>query len=465
MEYKEYMDTLGEQIQDHRARRMVLGEIRGHIEEQCAAYEAEGMEREKALAESVRQMGDAAQIGAQMNRIHRPRIPLGLIGLALALTAIGILTQLCVFYEISDPPSWTYVWLHSGRRTLVYNLLGLALMLGIMYLDYGFIGRHAYLWYVLYMAVLLWAMISVPFYNMRGVLYHMYSIYPILLAALLYRNRQRGLWGLARCMALSLVFLAWAVCSRQYSACVETVLVCGPLLAVAVAKNIFGGNRRRQAVLLSGTALVCVGLGILCLAMAGNGRTSPYPLARLSVFLHPESAAGGVGYTLLRQRELLGQYSLWGGEELFSRLAENGIDWYLADIYVLSAVFSRFGILVGVLVMGGLLFFAGRALHLSLCQSNRLGMLLGAACSLSMLVRSVALIAINGGYGLYYTTGIPFLAYGLGNAVSNGLLVGLLLCVCRNSAILGEDAVKSSKGFGLGKHRYRLRLERLPEEN
>lgn len=130
-----------------------------------------------------------------MNRIHRPRIPLGLIGLALALTAIGILTQLCVFYEISDPPSWTYVWLHSGRRTLVYNLLGLALMLGIMYLDYGFIGRHAYLWYVLYMAVLLWAMISVPFYNMRGVLYHMYSIYPILLAALLYRNRQRGLWG------------------------------------------------------------------------------------------------------------------------------------------------------------------------------------------------------------------------------------------------------------------------------
>ncbi|MDE5894137.1 MAG: hypothetical protein K2H45_14560, partial [Acetatifactor sp.] len=65
----------------------------------------------------------------------------------------------------------------------------------------------------------------------------------------------------------------------------------------------------------------------------------------------------------------------------------------------------------------------------------------------------------------YYTTGIPFLAYGLGYALTNGLQVGLLLCVCRNSAILGEDAGQPTKGFGLGKHRYCLRLERLPEEN
>lgn len=197
MEYKEYMDTLGEQIQDHRARRMVLGEIRGHIEEQCAAYEAEGMEREKALAESVRQMGDAAQIGAQMNRIHRPRIPLGLIGLALALTAIGILTQFFVFYRIADPPSWTNVWLCYGPRTLFYNLLGLALMLGLMYLDYGFIGRHAYLWYGLYMALLVcasfWA--SNHAHHMRYPLYYIFSLYPILLAALLYRNRQQGCGG------------------------------------------------------------------------------------------------------------------------------------------------------------------------------------------------------------------------------------------------------------------------------
>lgn len=468
MEYKEYMDTLGEQIQDHRARRMVLGEIRGHIEEQCAAYEAEGMGPEEALAESVRQMGDPMEVGARLNRIHRPRIPLELIGLALALTAAGILTQLFVFYHIADPPSWTKVWLYYGPRTLVYNLLGLALMLGIMYLDYGFIGRHAYLWYGLYMALLFCAAFyaSNCTYSMRYPLYYIFSLYPILQAALLYRNRQQGCGGLARCMTLTLVFLAWAFCFGQYAACGEAVLVCGPLLAVAVAKNIFGGNRRLQAALLSGTALVCAALGIFSLALAANGRTYNYALVRLAALLRPESAAGTAGYTVLRQRELLGtgQYSLWGGTELPSWMAAQGIEWNLADTYVFSAVFSLFGIIAGAIVAGGLLFFAGRALGLSLRQRNRLGMLLGSACALGLLVRSVTFIAVNLGYGLYYTTGIPFLAYGLGNALSNGLLVGLLLCVCRNSAILGEEAALR-RGFGLGKHRYRLRLERLPEEN
>lgn len=462
MEYKEYLDTLGEQIHNPRARRMVLGEIRGHMEEQCAAYEAGGMEHEAALAESVRQMGDPAQVGAELNRIHRPKVPLGLIGLALALTAVGILTQLCVFYWIGDPPSWTNVWLYYGSRTLVYNLLGLALMLGIMYLDYGFMGRRAYLWYGLYMAGLLCAgVLGLPY----GLFYHMYSLYPVLLAALLYRNRRQGFWGLARCMALTLAFLVCAVCSGQYSACVEAVLVCGLLLVVAVARNIFGGKRRWQAALLSGAALVCAVLGGLCLAAAGKGRIYPYPLARLSYFLHPEAAAGGAGYTVLRQRELLGQYSLWGEQGLTMQLLRDSIGTSQADTYVLSTLFSRFGLLVGVLVVGGLLFFAGRALQLSLRQHNRLGMLLGTACSLSLLIHSAAFIALNSGYGLYHTTGIPFLAYGLGNAVSNGLLVGLLLCVCRNSAILGEDAGRPAEGFGLGKRRYRLRLERLPEEN
>ena len=142
MEYKEYMDTLGEQIQNARARRMVLGEIQGHIEEQCRAYEAQGMDPQKAMAESIRQMGDPAQTGAELDRIHRPRTPWGLIGLALGLTAVGIIIQCLIFYGIADSPSWTNVWLHHGRNTVVYNLVGLAVMLGIMHLDYSFVGRH-----------------------------------------------------------------------------------------------------------------------------------------------------------------------------------------------------------------------------------------------------------------------------------------------------------------------------------
>ena len=56
MEYTEYMETLKEQIQNKRARALVSEEINGHIEEQAQGYEEEGMSREDAKREAVRQM-------------------------------------------------------------------------------------------------------------------------------------------------------------------------------------------------------------------------------------------------------------------------------------------------------------------------------------------------------------------------------------------------------------------------
>ena len=62
-DYKEYMKTLEEQIQNKRARALVSEEINGHIEEQAQGYEEEGMSREDAKREAVRQMGDPVETG------------------------------------------------------------------------------------------------------------------------------------------------------------------------------------------------------------------------------------------------------------------------------------------------------------------------------------------------------------------------------------------------------------------
>ena len=464
MEYKEYMDTLGEQIRDSRARRMVLGEIQVHIEEQCSAYEAKGMEHAAAMAESVRQMGDPVETGAELNRIHRPRISWSLIGVAVALTIVGILIQCNIFFMIADPPSWSNVWLYYGRNTIIYNLVGLAIMLGIMYLDYSFVGRWAYLWYGLYIGGLLAVYFRPLSYSQLQIIwYSMVSLYPLVLAGLIYRNRKRGLKGLVQCMALTLVALVGSLMHTS-SACLEMLVVSGILLLVAVQKDIFGGKKLWQNLVLAGTALAGALLGFWNI-MAGSGWFNENLRRRFFYFLHSGEASSKAGYLAMRQRELMASCTLWGGQELSAFTAgDEGLGLVLADNYVLSAIFARFGILMGILVVGALLFFAGKALHISLHQKNRLGLLLGTASGLNLLVHILVFIAINGGYAFYYTTGIPFLAYGLSYALTNGLQVGLLLCVCRNSAILAEEAGQSAEGFLLGKHRYRLRLERLPEK-
>lgn len=84
--------------------------------------------------------------------------------------------------------------------------------------------------------------------------------------------------------------------------------------------------------------------------------------------------------------------------------------------------------------------FALYALRVALRQSNRAALLLGSVCSLmSIMLRIVNAVLVNFGFGIYYTISIPFLAYGLGNCLANSLMVGVILCVFRNSNVMMEE--------------------------
>ena len=82
---------------------------------------------------------------------------------------------------------------------------------------------------------------------------------------------------------------------------------------------------------------------------------------------------------------------------------------------------------------------------MSLKQSNRIGFLLGTACTASILVRFVAYVAINMGCAAWWTTLVPFLSYGKVAAVMNGIYIGLIFCVYRNSSILHEEYVEQKR--------------------
>ena len=69
MSIEEYLDELKEQIRDRSAKEFVSDEIRDHIEEQADAYMSEGMSREEALSEAVKDMGDPVSVGADLDKI------------------------------------------------------------------------------------------------------------------------------------------------------------------------------------------------------------------------------------------------------------------------------------------------------------------------------------------------------------------------------------------------------------
>ena len=79
-------------------------------------------------------------------------------------------------------------------------------------------------------------------------------------------------------------------------------------------------------------------------------------------------------------------------------------------------------------------------------QSNRMGFLLGLACSIGLAVRVLVIYnMVNFGYGVIYTVAVPFFSTNVILAAVNGIYVGLLFCVLRNKMILKEPHMEKKK--------------------
>lgn len=451
MEYEEYMQSLTEQIHNKRAKKLVEKEIRNHIEEQAEEYESGGMEHRAALREAVRQMGNPVDTGMALNKIHRPKMPWGMLALAMFLMLVSIGMQAVVFYQMTIQQGES-AWAFHLPRTIGFNLIGFAVIIGLLYVDYNFIAKYAYLLYGIYLLLLFPAnmMIYVLSYRMAGYYgqqicaYALLMLYPIIFAGIIYRNRNRGIRG----MVISLLYSAGAfVCygissglfgmnGISFPGIFETGMIVLFLLVAAVAKGIFGAERKKYFACLGAAAVAAAGFGLLYLTVIAP--IGAYYMARLQNFFGIAGEDESF-YIVGRLRENIAESTLLGNGSFGAGMPLNE-DTY--RIFLLNGIFSWFGKIAGSLTVLALAAFVVLALRTAIRQTNRIGYLVGMACGLGILVRVVLYLGMNFGYSLWWTTLVPFFCYGGIGAVMNGIYIGLLFCVHRNSMVLAEDGVK-----------------------
>ena len=78
MKADKYLKTLTKRIKNSRMREEILREYRNHIEDCKETLMETGMSEEAAEEEAVRQMGDPAEAGQEMNRLYREGLDLGM---------------------------------------------------------------------------------------------------------------------------------------------------------------------------------------------------------------------------------------------------------------------------------------------------------------------------------------------------------------------------------------------------
>lgn len=423
MDEKEYLQTLGEQIVNPHARASILAEIQDHIEEQAQDYRASGMSEAVAMQEAVRQMGDPVSTGEALNQVHRPKFPIALFGLAVVLTVLGIAMQYLVYTHLTPDTailSDTYL-----QRTILYNAIGLGLLLLCIFGNYMYLAKGA--WILL--AIFLLGLLPPWFFGFYGrqytLCYYLALVYPLVYALLLYRLRDKGAKAIWFLHGLTLLFLVRMLFGTIITW--STVLAAGCLtlllLCLAIHRGILTGSPKRTLWLLTVLPYVAAAACFVILFFQNS-----YMRDRLTEFLK------GSGYVqqmlALEQQQMLA----FGGGTISSYVDTES----LASTYVLHSIFLWFGIVSGILVIVALAVLVLRSLHYALHQSNRLALLTGTAASGILLFELLHFVLTNLGCSPVYTASVPFLSYGFANSVFNSLLVGIMLGVIRNQNVLSE---------------------------
>ena len=432
-----YLKTVQEQIRWKRARPVLALELERHLADQTEAFQAEGQDEDTAVRLALEDMGDPVELGAELDRVHRPRPQWGLLGLTILMSCAG------AFLRLFLTNGWVSKWESAPIRTTLALGLGIVCLLGAYFLDISRLARYAGR---IYLAVLIIGysffaadvILGMSLFDSQsfshGVPYYLVLLFPIVHAFWVYWCRGKGWMGFT---------LSWAgifplaILSAWWSVSVTNGIVlmaAGIVVILYAAWQSWFGLRRWQG--FSAALVITIGFVIL------NVWWVLHHTSRFLYVVQPKLDHGVVGYFGLRLREFLQNISLVQSSGTGIKTTNYsgfviGLDEELGRDFFPVILAARWGWL-----SFGTLLAVTTALVLwllvrGLRQTHRLGKLIVFVTSLSLGFRALLSVAMNFGL-LFLSTGFPFLG---GNAfmVMDMTLTGLALSVFRGDSIAREE--------------------------
>lgn len=441
--FQEYVRTVQEQIRWKRARAGLEDELRTHLLDQRDACMAEGMTREEAEAESLRQMGDPVEVGARLDRVHRPRPQWGLVALVSAVLMIGAILQQTVMTQQAELISYMESYAQTyWLRWLMMALAGEAVMLVVYVLDYTLLGRHPLALYGLGVAGLLVVFPMCPILNGKryGMDFYLLAS-PVLMALLLYAMRGKGWRGYFLSLLGIEPFPLMALLVPSVSCAVLLAGTGFVLLMVTAWKGWLGIPQRKGVAATLGIA-AAGGVAALC-----RLRHNAYVINRIQVAFHPEMDPLGMGYWICKVRELL-RGAKWIGQGTYQGERLENISKVLstgATDNFLTWTIHRYGWLIGLAMVGLLvllLVWMGRKARK---QQGMLGRLVSTAVVCVLSIQVLIYAAANLGSGLMGGISLPLLSWGRQVQVVNMALIGLALSVFREERLPVKEQRSAGK--------------------
>ena len=434
---RDYLDTVSDQIRWKRARTVVVRELETHLEDQREEFQAEGHAPEEAERLAVEEMGDPVSVGADLDRLHRPRPQWGMLALTLALLLVGSWLR----YALTRAGAPWDEDLDRFRCALSAAAGAVVLMVAYL-LDVSRLLRWAKWVYIGAVAVgVLSLHLSPTVNNASYFTRYVVLFYPVAYAFWLYACRGKGWTGLLAAVAGGIPLTVVCMCAPFVQGMLQLMVIGCFLLLLAIQMDWFTVPRRQGLAAVGGLAAVMAGAVMWLLFGAG------YNAARVQIFLHPEIDPQGAGYQAVMARRILGASRLMGkGGDLPIQLntvqgmelpPEMMLPEWNHDFLPTTMVY-KLGWLPYLLLLAALAVLLLWMLRRCACQQSQSGKLLALAVGLTLAGQSAFAVALNLGFVLF-SAQLPLVTGNL-HSVVDCALIGLALSVFRSETLLRDTA-------------------------
>jgi cell division protein FtsW (lipid II flippase) len=420
MDIQEYLDRVTGQIRNKKARELTVNELQAHIEDQAAAYENSGCSPEEAALMAVKEMGDPVQVGMELDRLHRPQFPTGMVCFIMLISLISIMVQ-------------------YNRTHAVFVLAGIGCMLGICLLDYTIVGKYGRFIAGAFLAVLTIAWkcshltingasrwIQIGPAAMDGSV--LVLLYLPLFGGILYAYRGQRYRCIFKILIWMLLPVLWVLRMPALSMALIMLLAETCMFGTALKDgwyHVSAGKTFLVTIICPSIAgLVCI-LRVFCLA--------DYQKARLLAWI---TRSGPESYLFHSLHMVFSQVKLFGLSQSAMQSLKT-IPEVKRD-YVLVYMAARFGIVPVILflIMIGLLFFwMYREIRK---QKNCLGMMVGTGSITVITLQFILNITMLLGWVPMTNFSIPFLSYTGSGTLVTYIMTGLVLSIYRNKSIVRD---------------------------
>lgn len=426
---KSYLDKVCSAVRWKQAHEVIRRELSDHIEDQAAAFEADGFAPDEAMEKAVLEMGDAEEVGYGLDASYRPR---DVMGIAVPIIGLVLIGMICRIWVTNTPVDVKYIMAITIGIMCAFALYNVNLYKFAKYSRVVFIGG------LIVMLVLLMVTVKDPrlFRFNNPIVYYATCLSPALYAGLVYSMRDTGIKGLMLCGAAAAALCLLVLMIPSWTGILSVVVSYLAILTAAILLDVFGSRKGLFLSIVYGSVIIA---GVIAFFSF-----SEYLRFRLHLMLNPETDwLGSIINGVVANAKFIG-----ASDFTAHSMDQSSMLGFFHDTrwdYLITLILYKYGwlsVIALLLVIGSFLLDGfRRAFRLS----STLGKLLACGIMCAFTMQTLSYVVCNLGIFSCAPLPLPFISIGNTALVINLAMAGMLLSLLRADGLYTDTVSGMTK--------------------